>query len=114
MSAWLRVRSSSGDPALFLNAKAQAMTRSGFEYLLAKHVATAAVRQPSLASKRVTPHVLRHYLPYRIMSSSSDHDGKYLRNKEIFRRNIRTTRHNQLDLQAVQELQQIVVGPEAG
>jgi hypothetical protein len=41
-------------------------------------------------------------------------DGKYLRNKEIFRRNARATRHSQLDLQAVQELQQVVVGPEAG
>jgi integrase len=63
---------------------------------------------------RVTPHVLRHYLPCRIMSSSSDHDGKYLSNKEIFRRNTRATRHSQIDLQAAQELQQIVVGAEAG
>jgi hypothetical protein len=41
-------------------------------------------------------------------------DRKYLRNKEIFRRSARATRHSQLDLQAVQEFQQIVVGPEAG
>jgi hypothetical protein len=34
-------------------------------------------------------------------------------NKEIFRKKAHATRHNQLDLQAVQELQQIVVGPEA-
>jgi hypothetical protein len=56
----------------------------------------------------------RHYLPHRTMSSNSGHDGKYLRNKDVFRRNARATRHSQLDLQAVQELQQIVVGPEAG
>ncbi len=36
------------------------MTRSGFEYILAKHVAVAARNQPSIADKRVTPHVLRH------------------------------------------------------
>ncbi len=30
------------------------------EYLLAKHVRTAAKMCPSLANKRVTPHVLRH------------------------------------------------------
>jgi hypothetical protein len=36
---------------LFLNARAQAMTRSGFEYILAKHVATAAREVPSIAAK---------------------------------------------------------------
>jgi integrase len=40
-------------------------------------------------SKPVTPHSLRHYLPYRTMSSSSDRDDKYLRKKKIFRRNAR-------------------------
>jgi hypothetical protein len=48
------------------------------------------------------------------MSSSSDHDGKYLRNEEIFHRDTEATRRSPLDLQVVQELQQIVVGPEAG
>lgn len=72
VSAWLRVRSSSGDPALFLNAKGQAMTRSGFEYLLANHVATAARRQPSLASKRVTPHVLRHTCAMHTLRATHD------------------------------------------
>jgi integrase len=87
VSAWPRIRSSSGDPALFLNAKAQAMTRSGFEYLLAKHVATAAGRLPSLASKRVTPHVLRHYVPSRTMSRTFCFKAVFCR-KSPFRRDI--------------------------
>jgi hypothetical protein len=52
--------------------------------------------------------------PTGLCRVASDPDGKHLRNKDIFRRNARATRHSQLDLQAVQELQQIVVGPEAG
>jgi hypothetical protein len=35
------------------------MTSSGFECILAKHVATAARVVPSIVSKRVNPHVLR-------------------------------------------------------
>jgi site-specific recombinase XerD len=72
VKAWLRIRPTSGDPALFLNAKAQAMTRSGFEYLLAKHVAAAARREPSIASKRVTPHVLRHTCAMHTLRATRD------------------------------------------
>ena len=60
ITAWLRARAPDGDPELFLNAAGRAMTRSGFEYILAKHVAVAAGCQLSIARKRVTPHVLRH------------------------------------------------------
>jgi integrase/recombinase XerD len=45
---------------MFLNARAQAMTRSGFEYVLKKHVATAARKTTSLVVKNVSPHILRH------------------------------------------------------
>jgi integrase len=62
----------------------------------------------------VTPHTLRHYLPRPTMSGSFGRDSKRLRNKEISCRNTLATRHSQRDLQAVQEFQQIVIGPEAG
>ena len=67
---WLAVRHQNGDPELFHNASGRAMTRSGFEYILTKHVATAAGKQPSIGKKHVTPHVLRHYVPILTMSSS--------------------------------------------
>lgn len=57
---WLAVRRDGADPELFLNAAGRALTRSGVEYILASHVAAAARQQPSLNTKRVTPHVLRH------------------------------------------------------
>jgi integrase/recombinase XerD len=72
VKAWLKIRPGSGDPALFLNARAQAMTRSGFEYLLAKHVAAAARSEPSIAGKRVTPHVLRHTCAMHTLQATRD------------------------------------------
>jgi site-specific recombinase XerD len=57
---WLAVRGAAPVPDMFVNARGAAMTRAGFEYVLAKHVVIAATRVPSLLKKRVSPHVLRH------------------------------------------------------
>jgi integrase/recombinase XerD len=67
--AWLAVRGEAKAPELFLNAWGTAMTRSGFERVLARHVAIAASQCSSLRKKRVSPHVLRHYLGFLTMSS---------------------------------------------
>ena len=72
ITAWLRARAPDGDPELFLNAAGRTMTRSGFEYILAKHVAVAAGRQPSIAGKRVTPHVLRHSCAMHTLQATGD------------------------------------------
>ena len=70
--AWLKVRPTTGAPELFLNARAQAMTRSGFEYILAKHVATASRAVPSIAGKTVSPHVLRHTCAMHTLQATRD------------------------------------------
>ncbi|HEX9641954.1 MAG TPA: site-specific integrase [Candidatus Krumholzibacteria bacterium] len=51
-----------GDPSqpLFPNARGGLLSSDGIEYLVAKHVATARQRCPSLKRKRISPHVLRH------------------------------------------------------
>ena len=72
VKAWLKVRPASTAPELFLNALRQAMTRSGFEYILAKHVATASRAAPSIASKRVSPHVLRHTCAMHTLQATRD------------------------------------------
>jgi integrase/recombinase XerD len=72
IKAWLKVRPASGAPELFLNAKGQAMTRSGFEYILKKHVATAAHNTPSIAKKQVSPHVLRHTCAMHTLNATRD------------------------------------------
>ena len=72
VKAWLKVRPASTAPELFLNARGQAMTRSGFEYILAKHVVTAARGAPSIAAKRVSPHVLRHTCAMHTLQATRD------------------------------------------
>ena len=72
VKAWLRVRPASAAPELFLNARGQAMTRDGFEYILAKHVATASRAVPSIAGKTVSPHVLRHTCAMHTLQATRD------------------------------------------
>lgn len=60
LRAWLAIRSDGTSHELFLNARGGAMTRSGFEYILAKHAKKATQQLPTLAKKRISPHVLRH------------------------------------------------------
>lgn len=72
ITAWLKIRAPGGDPELFLNASGRTMTRSGFEYILAKHVAVATRNQPSIAGKQVTPHVLRHSCAMHMLQATGD------------------------------------------
>lgn len=69
---WLAVRLDGHATALFLNAGGEAMTRSGFRYILAKHVANAARHHPSLADKSISPHVLRHSCAMHTLHATHD------------------------------------------
>ncbi|MCL4685238.1 tyrosine-type recombinase/integrase [Myxococcota bacterium] len=70
--AWLAVRGQAPAPELFLNAWGKPMTRSGFERVLAKHVAAAGDRCPSFRDKRVSPHVLRHTCALNTLQATRD------------------------------------------
>jgi len=70
LRAWLAVRGDVPVPELFVNAKGQQMSRWGFAYVLRKAVKTASKTRPELLDKQISPHVLRHYLPFRTMSRS--------------------------------------------
>lgn len=72
LRAWTKLRPDATAPELFLNAQGNAMTRYGFEYILAKHVTTAATTCPSISSKRVSPHVLRHTCAMRTLQATHD------------------------------------------
>jgi site-specific recombinase XerD len=72
LRAWIAIRPRDGCPELFPNAAGRAMTRAGVEYVLAKHVAVAAKKQPSIAGKRVTPHVLRHTCAMHTLQATRD------------------------------------------
>ncbi|HEY2743979.1 MAG TPA: tyrosine-type recombinase/integrase [Polyangia bacterium] len=55
---------------MFLNARGQSLTRSGFEYILRKHVERA--QQRTLAQKRISPHVLRHTCAMLTLQATRD------------------------------------------
>jgi integrase/recombinase XerD len=70
--AWLAIRGEAAAHELFLNARGEPMTRSGFAYVLRKHVAIAAENCPSLKGKRVSPHVLRHTCAMNVLRATGD------------------------------------------
>ncbi len=72
LRAWLAVRPQCQAMEIFLNANGVPMGRDGFAFRLAKHVATAAKKQPSLLGKRVTPHVLRHSCAMHTLAATGD------------------------------------------
>lgn len=69
---WLRIRPSGKDSAVFLNARGEAMSRHGFASRLAAHLKTAQRSAPTLAQKRVTPHVLRHTCAIHTLEATGD------------------------------------------
>jgi site-specific recombinase XerD len=72
LRAWLAVRGPVLAPELFVNARREAMTRSGFEYILEKYVEAASKKCPSVATKRISPHVLRHSCALIILEATKD------------------------------------------
>ena len=70
--AWLALRGDTVVPELFVNARGQALTRAGAEYILRRHVAVARETCPSLAVKRVSPHVLRHTSAMNTLRATRD------------------------------------------
>ena len=72
LRAWLAARGTLAVPELFVNARREPMTRAGFEYILEKHAHTATKRCPSLATKRISPHVLRHSCALTVLEATKD------------------------------------------
>jgi site-specific recombinase XerD len=68
LKLWLQEPRRGDGQIVFPNARGTKLSPDGVQYLLAKHVAVAREKCPALNEKRVTPHLLRHYLPFPIMS----------------------------------------------
>ena len=64
---WLRERGGQPSDPLFPTMRGTALSHDALQYMLDKHLATARRQCPSLARKRVTPHVLRHTLAMELL-----------------------------------------------
>jgi integrase/recombinase XerD len=69
---WLSIRGAVNVPEVFVTARGEAMTRAGLEYIVKKHARAAVPLAPSLASKRVSPHVLRHTCAVNMLRATGD------------------------------------------
>lgn len=71
MLARLVMNRAASEP-VFLNRHGQALTRYGIHALVSRHVRKAARKHPSLHSKRVSPHTLRHTTACHLLKAGVD------------------------------------------
>ena len=62
LRAWLAVRGEVPASEVFVNARGQPLSRWGVAHVLKCHGIIARGTCASLAGKRLSPHVLRHYV----------------------------------------------------
>ncbi len=72
MRAWTRERAGQPDDPLFATSTRRKLTRDALEHRLTKHAAAATATCPSLATKTITPHVLRHTAAMRLLHAGVD------------------------------------------
>lgn len=71
---WHKENNARPEDPLFPNFRNRGhLSRDAVEYLIKKHVKVAQEQCPSLANKRVTPHVLRHSCAMEMLRSGLDH-----------------------------------------
>ncbi len=69
LTLWLKQRAGEPDDPLFPSNRDGPLSRDAVEWLINKHTTTAADRCPSLHTKRVTAHVLRHTTAMTLLQS---------------------------------------------
>ncbi len=72
LQAWFRELGDAGGVAAFPSARGLALSRDGVDYLLHRAVTAATAACPSLATKKVSPHILRHSTAMHLFQAGVD------------------------------------------
>jgi integrase/recombinase XerD len=72
LKAWLAERAGAPDDPLFPTTTGKRLSRDAIEHRLAIHVATAAASCPSITTKHITMHTLRHTAAMRLLLAGND------------------------------------------
>lgn len=72
LHAWFRELGTFGAQVAFPNARGNSLSRYGVKYLLQQTVQGAVTTCPSLRTKTVTPHILRHTTAMHLLQSGVD------------------------------------------
>lgn len=72
LTAWIREQGTDATRILFPSARGGPLSADAVQYLVAKYAAAARRACPSLADKRVSPHVLRHTTAMELMQAGVD------------------------------------------
>lgn len=72
LKAWLTERSGTSTDPLFPTTRGRRMSRDAIERRLAHHLALAVVTCPSIGTKRVSMHTLRHTAAMRLLLAGND------------------------------------------
>ncbi|MGH3837002.1 MAG: tyrosine-type recombinase/integrase [Pseudonocardiaceae bacterium] len=72
LRTWLSERAGEPDDPLFPSRRGTPLSRDAIARLVTKHTNTAAVTCPSLTSKNVTPHTLRHSTAMALLHAGVD------------------------------------------
>jgi integrase/recombinase XerD len=72
LNAWLIERAGMPDDPLFPTRRGIRLSRDALERRVAKHARTAAQSCPTLAGKKISPHVMRHSTAMRLLHAGVD------------------------------------------
>jgi integrase/recombinase XerD len=72
LRVWQHERAGLPNDPLFPTSRGHRLSRDAVAWLLAKHVAAAAARCPSISAKTISPHTLRHTCAMRLLHAGID------------------------------------------
>jgi site-specific recombinase XerD len=72
LRAWLADHDGRSADPLFPTSRGRPLSADAVQQRLAKHVATAALTQPTLIGKKISPHTLRHTTAMRLLNAGVD------------------------------------------